>query len=85
MGSNPFQLKVNRSLLGPEWRLTVISSVHNHPAVKYLKRHSYSGRLSKSETSTVIEMSKCHVQPKVIMTPLKLKDSKNAEINAYGD
>lgn len=42
-----------------DWTLKVIHGVHNHPTVEYLESHSYVGRLSVSETSITIEMSKC--------------------------
>lgn len=53
-------------------------SVYNHPAAEYLESHSYAERLSESEISVVVEISKCHVQPKDILILLKLKDPKNA-------
>lgn len=63
---------------GPEWWLTVICGVHNHCIAKYLRVIYTQEDLSESATSTVIKMSKCHVSPKDILTPLK-QDSKNAK------
>lgn len=60
-----------------EWRLTIMTNVHNHSIAVYLEGQSYIGRLSESESSTIIEMSKCHVWPKNILTSLKLENPKN--------
>lgn len=62
---------------GSEWTLKVTCGVHNHPPGEYLESHLYMERLSESETSIIIEMSKCHMYPRDILTLLKQKNLMN--------
>ncbi|XP_058180054.1 uncharacterized protein LOC131298591 [Rhododendron vialii] len=43
----------------------------------YLEGHSYAGRLSAEQTSTVVDLSVALVKPREILTHLKVQDLKN--------
>ena len=58
----PFSLKGKKLPNDDDWCLKVFCGVHNHPAVDYIKGHSYVRRLSKEETSLLIDTSKSLVQ-----------------------
>lgn len=51
--------------------------MHNHALAEYLKGHSYAVRLSESEASVVVELSKCHIHPRDILTLLKQNNPTN--------
>jgi histone-lysine N-methyltransferase SETD2 len=62
---------------GDEWMLEVECGLHNHPAAENLEGHSYVGRLSREETSLLMDLSKSLVRPKEILHTLKQKDPLN--------
>ncbi|XP_028122576.1 uncharacterized protein LOC114319718 [Camellia sinensis] len=45
---------------------------------EYLEGHSYAGRLSREETSLLVDMSKSMVRPSEILVTLKQRDDANA-------
>ena len=73
----PFSLKGIKLPNDDDWCLKVHCGVHNHPTADYLEGHSYAGRLSKEDTSLLIDISKSLVQPKDILTTLKQRDKLN--------
>ncbi|XP_028113460.1 uncharacterized protein LOC114311511 [Camellia sinensis] len=54
----PFLLRGEKLPTNDEWMLHVLCGVHNHPSAEYLEGHSFAGRLSKEETSLLVDMSK---------------------------
>lgn len=60
--------------------MRVKCSVHNHAPVEYLESRSYVRRLSESEVSIVVELSKCHVRPRDILTSLKQNNPTNVSM-----
>ncbi|KAJ4715747.1 Calmodulin-binding transcription activator 2 [Melia azedarach] len=74
----PFKLKGQKLDNDDNWMLKVVCGVHNHPATKPFEGRSYAGRLSKEETSLLIDMSKTMVRPKDILMTLKNRDVNNA-------
>ncbi|XP_058202984.1 PKS-NRPS hybrid synthetase cheA-like [Rhododendron vialii] len=71
----PFELKAVKGNDG--WTVFVHNGTHNHPPAVYLEGHSYAGRLSAEQTSTVVDLSVALVKPKEILTHLKVQDSEN--------
>ncbi|XP_028077726.1 protein FAR1-RELATED SEQUENCE 5-like [Camellia sinensis] len=61
-----------------KWILYVLCGVHNYPSAEHLEGHSFAGRLSKEETSLLVDMSKSMVRPKEILVTLKQRDAFNA-------
>ena len=57
--------------------LMIVCGVHNHLAVEHLEGHSYTERLSKQETSLLVDISKSLVRPKDILSTLKRRDALN--------
>ena len=57
--------------------MQVDCGVHNHPAADNLEGHSYAGRLSREETSMLMDMSRSLVRPKEILHTIKQKDPLN--------
>ncbi|XP_057496891.1 uncharacterized protein LOC130781651 isoform X1 [Actinidia eriantha] len=74
----PFALKGQKLDTDDDWVLQVLCGVHNHPIAEHLVGHSYAGRLSEEETSTLVDMSKSLVRPKEILVTLKQRDALNA-------
>ncbi|KAG5564780.1 hypothetical protein RHGRI_000851 [Rhododendron griersonianum] len=50
----PFELKAVKGDDG--WTLSVHNGTHNHPPVAYLEGHSYAGRLTFDEISTLVDL-----------------------------
>lgn len=73
----PFALKGKKLSTDDDWMLNVVCGAHNHLASEHLEGHSYAGRLSKEETSLVVDMSKSMVRPKEILVTLKQRDALN--------
>jgi histone-lysine N-methyltransferase SETD2 len=73
----PFLLKGIKLDGDDEWMLEVECGLHNHPAAENLEGHSYVGRLSREETSLLVDMSKSLVRPKEILHTIKQKDPLN--------
>ncbi|XP_058203007.1 uncharacterized protein LOC131317476 [Rhododendron vialii] len=71
----PFELKVVKG--NDDWTVSVHNGTHNHPPAVYLEGHSYAGRLSAEQTSTVVDLSVALVKPKEIITHLKVQDPEN--------
>ncbi|KAG5528194.1 hypothetical protein RHGRI_028960 [Rhododendron griersonianum] len=71
----PFELKAVKGNDG--WTVSVHNSTHNHPPAVYLEGHSYAGRLSAEQTSTVVDLSIALVKPREILTHLKVQDPEN--------
>ena len=57
--------------------LEVICGVHNHVPAEYFEGHSYVGRLSHTETSLLVDLSKSMVRPKDMLSTLKKRDPTN--------
>ena len=72
----PFELNCYGDKLG--WTLYARNGLHNHPSIGHLEGHSYAGRLSREETSLMVEMSKYLIKPRDIFTTLKKRDASNA-------
>ncbi|KAI8573117.1 hypothetical protein RHMOL_Rhmol01G0253500 [Rhododendron molle] len=72
----PFELKAVKGDDG--WTLSVHNGTHNHPPAAYLEGHSYAGRLTSNEISTVVDLSVSMFKPKQILSQLKLNDPSNA-------
>ncbi|KAG5553113.1 hypothetical protein RHGRI_011098 [Rhododendron griersonianum] len=71
----PFELKAVKGDDG--WTLSVQNGAHNHPPAEYLEGHSYAGRLTSDEISTLVDLSVSMVKPKQILSQLKLNDPSN--------
>ncbi|XP_058216724.1 PKS-NRPS hybrid synthetase cheA-like [Rhododendron vialii] len=71
----PFELKAVKGNDG--WTVSVHNGTHNHPPAVYLEGHSYAGRLSAEQTSTVVDLSVALVKPREILTHLKVQDPEN--------
>ncbi|KAG5554361.1 hypothetical protein RHGRI_012026 [Rhododendron griersonianum] len=71
----PFELKAVKGNDG--WTVSVHKGTHNHPPAVYLEGHSYAGRLSAEQTSTVVNLSIALVKPREILTLLKVQDPEN--------
>ncbi|KAG5557946.1 hypothetical protein RHGRI_008005 [Rhododendron griersonianum] len=71
----PFELKAVKGNDG--WTVSVHNGTHNHPPAVYLEGHSYAGRLSAEQTSTVVDLSVALVKPREIRTHLKVQDPEN--------
>ena len=54
----PFALRERKLDTADDWMLMVVCGVHNHSATEHLEGHSYAGRLSKQETSLLVDMLK---------------------------
>ncbi|XP_028122750.1 uncharacterized protein LOC114319884 [Camellia sinensis] len=77
--SNEFVTHEGKKLaINDDWILIVVCGVHNHPAVEYLKGHSYAGRLSHEKTFLLVDMSKSMVRLSEILVTLKQHDDANA-------
>ncbi|XP_028075130.1 protein FAR1-RELATED SEQUENCE 3-like [Camellia sinensis] len=74
----PFLLRGEKLPTNDEWMLHVLCGVHNHPSAEHLEGHSFAGRLSKEETSLLVDMSKSMVRPKEILVTLKQRNAFNA-------
>ncbi|KAI8542718.1 hypothetical protein RHMOL_Rhmol08G0160900 [Rhododendron molle] len=48
------------------WTLSVHNGTHNHPPAAYLEGHSYVGRLTSDEISTLVDLSVNQTNPKSI-------------------
>ena len=73
----PFTLQGKVVGSDDEWMLHIVCGVHNHPAADFLEGHSFAGRLTKEETSLLVDMSKNMVRPKDILVTLKHKNELN--------
>ncbi|KAG5540266.1 hypothetical protein RHGRI_020485 [Rhododendron griersonianum] len=73
----PFVKKVDGKEGNDGWTVSVHNGTHNHPPAVYLEGHSYAGRLSAEETSTVVDLSVALVKPREILTHLKVQDPEN--------
>ncbi|XP_022874268.1 uncharacterized protein LOC111393101 [Olea europaea var. sylvestris] len=73
----PFVLNRRKLINGDYWILKVKCGRHNHDIAQNFEGHSYTGRLTKKETSILIDMSKNHVRPKEILYTLKQNDDTN--------
>ncbi|KAG5536092.1 hypothetical protein RHGRI_023768 [Rhododendron griersonianum] len=62
----PFELKAVKGNDG--WTVSVHNGTHNHPPAVYLEGHSYAGRLSAEQTTTMVDLSVALVKPKEILT-----------------
>ncbi|KAI8524693.1 hypothetical protein RHMOL_Rhmol13G0168200 [Rhododendron molle] len=71
----PFELKAVKGNDG--WTVSVHNGTHNHLPVVYLEGHSYAGRLSVEQTSTVVDLLVALVKPREILTHLKVQDPEN--------
>ncbi|XP_058216748.1 uncharacterized protein LOC131327616 [Rhododendron vialii] len=71
----PFELKAVKGNDG--WTIYIHNGTHNHPPVVYLEGHSYAGRLSAEQTSTVVDLSVALVKPREILSHLKVQDLEN--------
>ncbi|XP_058203008.1 uncharacterized protein LOC131317477 [Rhododendron vialii] len=70
----PFELKAVKN---DGWTIYIHNGTHNHPPVVYSEGHSYAGRLSAEQTSTVVDLSVALVKPREILTHLKVQDLEN--------
>ncbi|KAG5562042.1 hypothetical protein RHGRI_004924 [Rhododendron griersonianum] len=73
----PFVKKVDGKEGNDGWTVSVHNGTHNHPPAVYLEGHSYAGRLSAEQTTTVVDLSVALVKPKEILTHLKVQDPEN--------
>lgn len=73
----PFSLKGVQTGNEDEWMLSVVCGVHNHRVLVTGEGHSFVGRLSETESSLLVDMSKSLVKPKQILTILKERDYSN--------
>ncbi|KDO48940.1 hypothetical protein CISIN_1g047575mg [Citrus sinensis] len=63
------------SVNNQDWMLKVICGLHNHHVAQHLEGHSFAGRLTNEEVSTLVDLSKNNVRPKEIFHTLKTRDT----------
>ncbi|XP_028067938.1 uncharacterized protein LOC114270615 [Camellia sinensis] len=73
----PFESRARKLMADDDWMVDVACGMHNHAPAKHFEGHSFARRLSKEETSLLVDMSKSMVRPKQILVTLKRKDALN--------